>query len=428
MLQVSRLGKHINELRRKAADRHLANRAKSLVKKWRQLLVNAGDSTQTTLVNGNATNGQTPSKPSSRLTSPVSETPKCNLDLSPALRHSGTSLSSLPSSASTSPGLPLSRPTTPMAGSKPVSPYLKGGPVNNKRTRCDDENGTSVLVGHRNGPTVIHEPDPKRPRLNGSSSNHMTTEDSQHSEDSIIVANHVAMQNNDSTTTSTSTLPSTPKISDVGDAMETRSARRKIRAKEEVQDGLMQRMASIRKSAGKVRTTQELVQEMALRSASPSLINNRTTIVTTPNQLNKETKSELMSRFLESQTDIPSPATSPESTVPAASDGPETVDDVLSRLPPIDPVAVWAEIKALEEEEATFADDDEPEIEGLIPAMPKPAPDTGPEVLQELHDGQKESFNGNFNHEGEFHEWFEVVSKRTKDDDLLFVLPYCVIE
>ena len=313
-----------------------------------------------------------------------------------------------------------------MAESKPVSPYLKGGLVNNKRIRCDDENGT--LVGHWNGPTVNIEPDSKRPRLNGSSSYHLTTEDSQHSEDSSIVANHVALQNNESTMTSTLAFPLTPKIGDISEVMETRSMRRKIRAKQEVQDGLMQRMASIRKSAGKVRTTQELVQELALRSASPSLSNNRTTIVTTPNQLNKETKSELMSRFLESQTDIPSPATSPESTVPAASDGPETVDDVLSRLPPIDPVAVWAEIKALEEEEATFADDDEPEIEGLIPAMPKPAPDTGPEVLQELHDGQKESFNGNFNHEGEFHEWFEVVSKRTKDDDLLFVLPYCVIE
>jgi hypothetical protein len=33
------LGKHINELRRKANDKQLASRAKSLVKKWRELLM-----------------------------------------------------------------------------------------------------------------------------------------------------------------------------------------------------------------------------------------------------------------------------------------------------------------------------------------------------------------------------------------------------
>ena len=33
------MGKHINELRRKASDKQLASRAKSLVKKWRELLM-----------------------------------------------------------------------------------------------------------------------------------------------------------------------------------------------------------------------------------------------------------------------------------------------------------------------------------------------------------------------------------------------------
>merc|ERR1719402_1226027 len=37
-LEATRLGKHINELRRKSQDRLLASRAKSLVKKWRSLL------------------------------------------------------------------------------------------------------------------------------------------------------------------------------------------------------------------------------------------------------------------------------------------------------------------------------------------------------------------------------------------------------
>ena len=179
LFQVSRLGKHINELRRKASDRHLANRAKSLVKKWRQLLVvsaspaiSAG-STENHVLNGTG-NGQTPSKPSSRLTSPMSETPvKCNVGLSPGLRHGG--LSSLPSSASTSPGLPMSRPSTPMT-CQPVSPYLRNGPpvvANSKRTfqqRCDDDTGPT-----KNGPVV---PDAKRPRLNGKTSDYLIGEDS----------------------------------------------------------------------------------------------------------------------------------------------------------------------------------------------------------------------------------------------------------
>merc|ERR550534_2351671 len=41
-LEVTRLGKHINDLRRKTSDKLLANRAKSLVKKWRALLSETG--------------------------------------------------------------------------------------------------------------------------------------------------------------------------------------------------------------------------------------------------------------------------------------------------------------------------------------------------------------------------------------------------
>merc|ERR1712013_469415 len=37
-LEATRLGKHINELRRKAEDKALASRAKNLIKKWKSLL------------------------------------------------------------------------------------------------------------------------------------------------------------------------------------------------------------------------------------------------------------------------------------------------------------------------------------------------------------------------------------------------------
>ena len=42
-VQATRLGKHINELRRKnTSDKNLAGRAKSLIKKWRDLLSSNG--------------------------------------------------------------------------------------------------------------------------------------------------------------------------------------------------------------------------------------------------------------------------------------------------------------------------------------------------------------------------------------------------
>ena len=37
-LQVTRLGKHINQLRKNTTDKSLAGRAKNLIKKWRDLL------------------------------------------------------------------------------------------------------------------------------------------------------------------------------------------------------------------------------------------------------------------------------------------------------------------------------------------------------------------------------------------------------
>ena len=389
------------------------------------------------LVNGNS-NGQTPSKPSSRLTSPLSETPKCNnVGLSPGLRQPGGGFSSLPSSASTSPGLPVSRPSTPMtvlAGSQPVSPYLRATPVvtNNKRTfssmRCDDDSQSTPSL--KNGPMSVENRDSKRPRLNGITSDYLLGDESLTSDNNAnnVNVNHrpVAESSAEESIPTTPRLPATP--SDVSEISDTRSARRKNRTgktKNEVQDGLMQRMASIRKSSGKVRTTQELVQEMALRSASPVLANHRVTSIpaTSPNHLNEETKTELMNRFLQSQpSEVPSPPSAESTPIPEVSNGPETVEDILARLPPIDTAAVLAEI------EAEIVEEDDLEVEGLIPVMPKPKPDTGPEVLHQLHEGRKESFNGNFDHEGDFHEWFEVVSKRTKDDDLLYVLPYCVIE
>jgi hypothetical protein len=193
-----------------------------------------------------------------------------------------------------------------------------------------------------------------------------------------------------------------------------RKKRPKLEPEAEAEIGLVQRMASARKYFGKVMTTQELAQEMELRSKSAleDEIKEPPSNFITSNEV-----SESKETFLESQ-----PESQSTPSLPLVRDL-ETVEDVLKQLPPIDVSKILAEI------EAEMAEEEDFEMEGLIPAMPKPKTDTSPEALKELHDGSKECLNGNFDEEdGEFREWSEVVSKRSKDGQLLRVLPYCVID
>merc|ERR1719266_2703061 len=115
-LEATRLGKHINELRRKANDKQLASRAKSLVKKWRELLMPTSVSGSATPVQANSqrsketvaaaaaqrlqqhqqlSNGH--SQPSSRLTSPAVSGSSSNHRLSPGLvNNSAMGIPNLP--------------------------------------------------------------------------------------------------------------------------------------------------------------------------------------------------------------------------------------------------------------------------------------------------------------------------------------------
>ena len=114
-IQATRLGKHINELRRKSSDKLLANRAKNLVKKWRTLLEapgpppggGGGGNNNNSLA---ATNGNT----AARLNNAVAHSPALvRSNISPGLTRNNLS----PGQRSVvSPGLPLSR-----AGSIPLS-------------------------------------------------------------------------------------------------------------------------------------------------------------------------------------------------------------------------------------------------------------------------------------------------------------------
>ena len=115
--------------------------------------------------------------------------------------------------------------------------------------------------------------------------------------------------------------------------------------------------------------------------------------------------------------------------------------EVMSRLPVISSSEVLSELNNEretseggddeEEEEGDGDGDDGLEVEGLIPVKRKerqPQIEVTPELVGRLHDTHMENFNGNTDHSGEFREWNEVVSKETTEGELLYVLPYSVIE
>ena len=563
----------------------MANRAKSLVKKWRELLlpptqnrtppipttgepppgggVNGGVSRKP-MVNGNGTNQSSyNSRPSSRLTSPATGIAGGHLhnksNLSPGLRAGGGGgiSSSLPSSTSTSPG--LSRPTTPnnkhtsptnSISSHPASPTTmppsqQPGPYGgesvprhnaaNKRLRKDIERGDQA--GRKVSPSLFDltndssymsgqiPPPAKRSRLNGIVSNNPTTSEFVLKQSNRDITNHRTttlssppLRNCDISSNSNNTrMPvnsssnrfanvvqqhqqesshtsSTPSVSPQASSLSPppvvsleatpsskpppgkRKTRAQRRSEDEQQreDILKLQMQSATRSGvlSKVRTTQELVQELThSRLTSPSLTtttNNKIIshnhVVDTVTQLN-ETKTELMNRFFDSQNNhhsdnnadtvlsppdsdtggVPSPdilvnnhshqssrsASRSESATPidngvglSVSDngGKETVEDVMARLPPIDAAAILAEL----EKESLLEEQDE-DVDGLIP-IKKPEIEITEEMVDRLNSSKVESFNGNFGHDGEFKEWHEVVSKTSAEGDLLHILPYSVID
>ena len=301
----------------------------------------------------------------------------------------------MPSSASSSPG--LSRPTTPTNHhhtSRPVSPVSKTN-VANKRLRKDEETELPPAKKAKNGIT------------------HVVSSD-----------NHIPKNNS--------------KVS-----------QRKKKLEEEREHLLEQKLLTARRQASKVRTTQELVQELALNSTPTP--NNKSKIIV------NETKTELMNRFFQSQDPntqennsvlspplsdtVPDSPTSPDSKNEHNSH--ESVEDILAQLPPIDSASILAEMNSCNDEEddigncqknlgkskfsisisiSNFSD-------GLIPVKKEELSKQVQEAMvEELHSGQHESVNGNFNHDGTFREWHEVVTKETLHGDLLYILPYSVID
>jgi len=286
----------------------------------------------------------------------------------------------MPSSASSSPG--LSRPTTPTPNhqiSRPVSPVSKTNVANKRLRKIDEESENEVLP-------------PAKKAKNGM----------------MIISDNNLIN------------PKNSKVS-----------QRKKKLEEEREHLLEQKLLTARRQASKVRTTQELVQELALNSSATSPASTQKSKI-----IVNETKTELMNRFFQSQTNgqdnnsVLSPPLSdtvPDSPPPDiqapelnAESKSESVEDILAQLPPIDSASILAEMNSFQEDD---------EIDGLIPVKKEELSKQVKEAMvEELHSGQHESVNGNFNHDGTFREWHQVVTKETLHGDLLYILPYSVID
>ena len=97
----------------------------------------------------------------------------------------------------------------------------------------------------------------------------------------------------------------------------------------------------------------------------------------------------------------------------------ETVEDLLAKLPPIDPSAVLEEWRQQQAEEE--------EVDGLIPVL-RPKTELTQQLIEDLNNGQLEHIGGIKDHEGEFKEWHQMTSLVSKDGELLHILPYSVID
>eukprot|EP00092_Neocalanus_flemingeri_P092392 GFUD01117277.1.p1 GENE.GFUD01117277.1~~GFUD01117277.1.p1 ORF type:complete len:550 (-),score=106.46 GFUD01117277.1:412-1917(-) len=481
-LETTRLGKHINELRRNTSDRLLASRAKSLVKKWRDLLKPGAPNTEPGVGNsgpppggGNnnnsslATNGNTGSRLNNTnvaLTSPrVAGAPHRGPPISPAARGpQGVNNSSL------SPRMPPSAPRTPVASQ--LSPRMNNSQLSPRVPLTQSARSLPQVrnvppspakpvpgTGTRTSPVVISSGSTSpshtvsRPNSPPSGSNFAPVKSREASPLRSVNASpsasskrlrgreeyepaekrsRVELHNG-------SSLPHAPSSpnnqhSDNLSSRPRKVAKRSRPAPTNSHSNLTKQMLQATR-AGKVRTTQELVNNLGIESRaslSPP-VSSVTDLV--PN----ENKSELMDRFFSSQkvalsggSEPPSrPSTADEvsssdltsagpSRAPSPGRGTDSVADILAQLPPIDVAAVLAEWQSAEEEE-------EPELEGLLPVF-KHQQEVTPQLIDELNNGQLEHIGGIRDHSGEFKEWHEMTSLESKDGELLHILPYSVID
>ncbi|KAK4304051.1 hypothetical protein Pmani_023998 [Petrolisthes manimaculis] len=539
VLESTRLGRLINNIRRKTGHHELYRRSKDLVRKWRKEVLAEGvngaagpggtgpggtggkgtgnghplppNSPSSLPSSGNTSPGllSAPSTPSTlvqrtRTASPTLTTAHTSLTtahstrplkpMSPALMRGRVLSPGLsPALASVSPAITPPLPTPARPRSRPQSPAtnptMRQPPradassyapstenvaktnTANKRLRKDEDDSSEIPVA-------------KRPR------NNVTNGFDEDSRDSFSsgISNEFTKGTSDSKSKRTgNTHTLTKRRQNVMDTPHTTSTA----------DQLQQKMAALplTTKASKVKTTSQIVAELAERKGDSKLAERATKLEeqhvrelaspastlgmgrTVDSAVVTRNKMDHLQRFLSSQ---PSPASdalsrgdddddedrgslsseTEERRSPSVSASPhpqvshinpmpvtpsnldllgvmsyETAEEILARLPPLDASnIVWEDpeeqVDEAQEQEERSGDtgSEESGSEDETERLMRQSEKVPREKIDVLHSNNLDCQNGNFDVDGKFREWHEVIVKKGYQDDPLIVLPYVITD
>ncbi|XP_063975133.1 mediator of RNA polymerase II transcription subunit 26 isoform X2 [Diachasmimorpha longicaudata] len=456
VLEITRLGKHINELRRQTTNDALAKRAKDLVRRWREMVLPPTNSSAQVAGGVAAVHGINGIKPQSpgvrgihRPRSPLGS--KNFKPQSPLLRDGApfkvlSPALSLASDQSRSPNLPptkhlpaslsqnhrLNQPNSPKLSTTSHNPSLDAVPrthSSNKRLRKDEPIDTSSKDDH------IH----KKQRINGESVNININTNSQ-------VPSPMPINSSVDVIT-----PPDDSSVDIGGGPKKRGRKKgskSLKNQQQQQDRVKEKLASISRNP-KLKTTQELLADLQARGSTVTAAGTCRTVIEPPT-----TEEILRGDGNDISYSHNNRAKLTNSGKKNGGDGGESIDNEKFDKPPSHDLTVeeiLAKLPPLDHDSIRWSDDEEP-------ASPVKR-DIHDEDVDRLHNRCVEGLNGNYQlnlvqSEGkdaadddcdikrisgiyrhrssepgrEFREWHEMLARPSYDGQILHILPYVIID